>query len=90
MAEPAVTAAFTLEDLRALLRVDDADELTETRADEEFGDLGYDSLARFEMVSQLVRRYDIEISDETMEHLRTPRQAVDHINALLLDSRKAQ
>ncbi|MEU7896316.1 acyl carrier protein [Nonomuraea sp. NPDC049152] len=85
MSEP-VTGVFTLEDLRSMLRVDDADELTESNADEEFESLGYDSLAKYELVSQLVRQHGIRISDKTMEHLRTPRQAVDYVNALMATS----
>ncbi|OLT10690.1 hypothetical protein BJF79_25735 [Actinomadura sp. CNU-125] len=83
MSEP---AAFTLDDLRALLRADDADELTESRLDEEFDFLGYDSLAKYELASQLVRRYDLHVSDEAMDRLRTPRQAIDHINDLLAEN----
>ncbi|GAA2846300.1 hypothetical protein GCM10010517_02960 [Streptosporangium fragile] len=82
MSEPA-TGAFTFEDLRSMLRVDDADELTESTADEEFEHLGYDSLAKYELVSQLVRRHGIQVSEETMDHLRTPRQAIEYINTLL-------
>ncbi|SEM92586.1 phosphopantetheine-binding protein [Nonomuraea pusilla] len=82
MPEPA-TGVFTLEDLRSMLRVDDADELTESTVDKEFEYLGYDSLAKYELISQLVRRHGIQISEETMVHLHTPRQAIDHINSLL-------
>jgi act minimal PKS acyl carrier protein len=73
---------FTLKDLRELLRVDDAAELTPQNADMVFEDLGYDSLALIEFRSQLLRHAGVRMPESDLWKLRTPQQAVDYVNAL--------
>lgn len=73
---------FTLKDLRELLRVEDAAELTPENADAIFEDLGYDSLALIEFRSQLLRSAGVRMPESDLWKLRTPRQAVDYVNAL--------
>ena len=73
---------FTLKDLRELLRVEDAAELTPTNANTVFEDLGYDSLALIEFRSQLLRRAGVRMPESDLWKLRTPQQAVDYVNAL--------
>jgi act minimal PKS acyl carrier protein len=50
--------------------------------DRDFADLGYDSLALLETSAQLKSRYGIDISEDTIRDLRTPRALLDHANAL--------
>jgi act minimal PKS acyl carrier protein len=80
---------FTLKDLRELLRVDDAVELTASNAHSKFADLGYDSLALVEFRSQLIRERGVRIPDADLWELRTPQQAVDYVNALQAQEAKA-
>jgi minimal PKS acyl carrier protein len=80
---------FTLKDLRELLLVEDAVELTASNADMMFEELGYDSLAIIEFRSQLMRQRGIRIPDTDLWKLRTPQQAVDYVNALQSQEAKA-
>jgi acyl carrier protein len=73
---------FTLENLRTLLRVEDAVELTAANANNELEDLGYDSLAMLELSSQLMQQFGVRIPDTDLPLLRTPQQAVDYVNRL--------
>lgn len=73
---------FTLKDLREMLQVEDAVELTASNANIVFADLGYDSLALVEFRSQLLRQRGVRIPDTDLWELRTPQQAVDYVNAL--------
>ena len=81
---------FTLRDLRELLLVEDAVELTAANADLGFDELGYDSLAIIEFRSQLMRQRGIRIPDDELWKLRTPRQAVDYVNAFALPLQEAK
>jgi act minimal PKS acyl carrier protein len=47
-----------------------------------FDDLGYDSLAVLEVMSEVQRRHGIEVPEEVIFDLRTPQQAVDYVNGL--------
>ncbi|TWP50394.1 acyl carrier protein [Lentzea tibetensis] len=79
--------SFTLSDLTGILGscagVDDAVKLDESRPDEQFGDLGYDSLAILELAGRIQRTFGITMPDEAVDHMKTPRQAVDYVNGLL-------
>jgi minimal PKS acyl carrier protein len=74
---------FTLHDLRDLLRVEDAAELTSSNSCMAFSDLGYDSLAMLEFASQLLRRLGLRLSEDALPTLLTPRQAVLYVNGLI-------
>jgi minimal PKS acyl carrier protein len=52
-------------------------------ADESFDDLGYDSIALLETQSRVSQDYGVEISEEDLADLTTPREFVDHLNAML-------
>jgi len=76
---------LTLDDLRRLLREAGGDDLTGALEgaihDETFGDLGYDSLAVLELSGLLQRERGVEIPDEMLSGLRTPRQLLDFVNS---------
>jgi len=82
-------ARFTLDDLRAVLRtdtgLDDADEVTPVNAGREFAELGYDSLAVLELVSQLRRHHGVHIPDEALSEIPTPLRVVDYVNRLFAE-----
>ncbi|GAA3882043.1 acyl carrier protein [Saccharothrix violaceirubra] len=74
---------FALRDLTRILKscagVDDAVDLDGPVADTAFEDLGYDSLALFELVGRVRREYGVELPDEAVAEMATPRAAVDYI-----------
>jgi act minimal PKS acyl carrier protein len=71
-------SAFTLDDLRRILRTcagdAEANGLTESSLDVRFGDLGYDSLALFATVAQVDHEFGIQIPDDLITQLETPRE----------------
>ncbi|MEU3194064.1 acyl carrier protein [Streptomyces sp. NPDC006992] len=48
--------------------------------DREFDMLGYDSLVLLETSAQLKHRYDIDIPEDVIRDLRTPRAVLDYAN----------
>lgn len=76
---------FTLDDLRSIMRgsagEDESVNLDGAIADSSFTDLGYDSLAVLEIMSQLAQRYGIRIPEEDAAELVTPAQAVTYVNS---------
>lgn len=82
--------AFTLADLaetiKQCLGAGSGVELTEDTADTEFFDLGYDSLAVYELMTRLQDDTGIPISDEQIEEITTPRLAVRFINGRKMTS----
>ncbi|MGN5376903.1 acyl carrier protein [Streptomyces lasalocidi] len=48
-----------------------------------FGNLGYDSVALLEVVSQLKNQYGIDLSDDSMGTFRTPREVLEVVNATI-------
>ncbi|NBE93740.1 acyl carrier protein [Nonomuraea sp. KC401] len=48
--------------------------------DVSFKELGLDSLAVLEMGARVERDYGIEVPDDAMEELKTPRQTLDFVN----------
>lgn len=48
-----------------------------------FEQLGYDSIRLLEVISQIKNRYGLDLSEEILSEMRTPRQALDKINALI-------
>jgi len=79
---------LTLAELKEIMRtsvgVEEGVDLDGDIADATFADLGYDSLAVLEMVSQVERRYGVSIPDEAVSEMPTPGSAVDFINRRLV------
>jgi multifunctional cyclase/dehydratase/O-methyltransferase len=48
-----------------------------------FGNLGYDSVALLEVVSQIKHQYGIDLSDDTVAAARTPRQVIEEVNRVI-------
>lgn len=78
---------FTLADLRQVARrslgAGDTPELTEATLDTDLDDLGYDSLAVYELVTLLQDDLSVPISDDDVEGLTTPRSVIDLVNTRL-------
>ncbi|MFJ4185088.1 acyl carrier protein [Kitasatospora sp. NPDC089509] len=49
-------------------------------ADQDFADLGYDSLALLEAQSRIEREYGMELSELDLSEVRTPRALVEFVN----------
>ena len=75
---------FTLDDLREIMRisvgVEEGVDLDGPIAELEFTELGYDSLALAEVVSQVSRRYDVVIGEDEVLDLTTPGAVVAVVN----------
>lgn len=82
-------ARFTLDDLSAVLHtdtgLDDAEAVTAANAGRPFDELGYDSLAVLELVSQLRRHHGVHVPDEALSEIPTPLSAVEYVNRLLVE-----
>lgn len=80
-------AHLTLEDLKATLRAaageDESIDLDGEILDTEFGELGYDSLAILETASLIGRRFGMQLPEDEVGELRTPRELIDFVNATL-------
>ena len=79
---------FTLDTLRALMRscvgVEEGVDLDGPIGDVPFDDLGYDSLALLELVSQIRRQYGVDVPDDALtDLLPTPDAAVSYVNRVL-------
>ncbi|MDP9607954.1 MULTISPECIES: acyl carrier protein [Streptomyces] len=48
--------------------------------DREFEDLGYDSLVLLETTAQLKHLYDIDIPEDVIRDLKTPRAVLEYVN----------
>lgn len=53
--------------------------------DTTFADLGYDSLAVYELMTRLQDDTGVPISDEEIETIETPRQVLEFVNSRLAD-----
>lgn len=75
----------TIDDLRRILTdaagVEDGIEIDAQALDEDFDDLGYDSLALLEAASRIKREYGISLEDDAATSARTPRLLLSVINA---------
>ena len=78
---------MTIEDIRRIMAAcageNDNTPLDETVLDWDFDDLGYDSLALMETAALIAKEYRVQIPDEDITTLRTPRQLLDFVNGAL-------
>lgn len=78
-------ARMTLPDLRRVL-VENAGEIDGVQFDEslldiDFDEIGYDSLALMESAAAITDMYGIQVPDEVLTELRTPRQLLEFVNS---------
>jgi acyl carrier protein len=75
---------FTLADLKQIadscVGVDDATDLDDSVLDEQFDELGYDSLVIYETTIRLREDLDVPISDDEIDPKMTPRQVLGFVN----------
>jgi minimal PKS acyl carrier protein len=78
---------ITLRELQDIMREcageDESVESFEQAPDTTFEDLGYDSLALLETHSRIKRDYGIELPDDEVTVLRTPKELADLVNTQL-------
>jgi act minimal PKS acyl carrier protein len=78
---------FTVRDLQDIMREcageDESAQPLEQAADETFANLGYDSIALLETQSRINRDYGVEISEDDLADLATPREMVEFLNTRL-------
>lgn len=79
-------AGLGIEELRTIMRgaagSADGVDLDGEIAAVPFVELGYDSLAVLEMMSEVQRRYGVTLDDDVVFELQTPQDAIDHVNEL--------
>lgn len=79
---------MTLHDLQDIMREcageDESAQSLEQAPDEDFIDLGYDSLALLETQARVKREYGVEFSEDDLAEITTPREFVEFFNSLLL------
>lgn len=80
-------AEFTLDDLRQVLRTaageDESINLDDGILDQEFGELGYDSLAILETASHIERGFGVRLPEDEVGKQQTPREFIDFVNSVL-------
>lgn len=85
---------MTLADLAVILTecagADDPLRLDERGADEEFADLGYDSLALLEAAAVAGRRFGVTLPDDEIVGAQTPRQFLDRVNRAIAVNQSTQ
>ncbi|MGB9012380.1 MAG: acyl carrier protein, partial [Aeromicrobium sp.] len=54
-----------------------------------FSELGSDSLTIVEIGEELGRRFDVHLSDDTIDTMRTVQDAIDAVTAVASDAKKA-
>lgn len=81
-----MTGAFGLQELREIMRsvagVEAGVDLDGPIADQPFDELGYDSLAVLEVMSEVQRRRGVELPSDEVFELETPAQAIEFVNRL--------
>jgi acyl carrier protein len=82
-----MSSTMTFEDLKAVVSrcVGELGELDLTESDlgTSFTEIGYDSLAVLEIASQIQREYGLQIPDEAIETMDTPKAVIDYVNSSL-------
>ena len=75
---------YTVDDLKrtvdACLGAENARALAEDRLDHPFTELGYDSLAVYEITTRIEDELGLAISDAEIDLLRTPASLLDMVN----------
>ncbi|MFC4533231.1 acyl carrier protein [Sphaerisporangium dianthi] len=77
-------SAFTLDDLRVIMRscgVEESLDFDGDINDTHIAKLGYDSLAMLQIASLIERQTSVSIDDDTLSALDTPREIIDYVNA---------
>lgn len=78
-------AELNLDVLRDIMNTcsgaEDAGDISGEIGDVEFRELGYDSLAVLEIVSQVQRRFGVAVPDEAVERIQTPGQLLSFVNS---------
>ena len=82
---------FTQQDLKRILEGpgNEADEAVWESAailDTPFTDLGFDSLALLEMAVCIEREYKVQVPEDTVDDLQTPRLVLEFVNDRLLEA----
>ncbi|MGX4692060.1 acyl carrier protein [Streptomyces sp. JNUCC 63] len=82
-----MSSPMTFEDLKAIVsrctgELDGLD-LTEADLGTSFTEIGYDSLAVLEIASQIQREYGLQIPDEAIETMDSPKAVIDYVNTSL-------
>jgi minimal PKS acyl carrier protein len=84
---------LTLEEFIALIETHagepDEGDLDVNVIDVLFEQLGYDSIRLLEVISQIRYRYGLDLNEEILTEMRTPRQALDKLNALIAQQKLA-
>jgi act minimal PKS acyl carrier protein len=81
---------FTFEDLRQIIRdcTGEDEQLSQEGGDVldlTFEELGYDSVALIETTSRIARAFHVELPDEEMADIATPREYLSFVNRHLTE-----
>ncbi|CAM5658881.1 Acyl carrier protein OS=Streptomyces tendae OX=1932 GN=GUR47_25175 PE=4 SV=1 [Streptomyces tendae] len=83
----ATVPELTVEDLTGIMRSsageDESVDLDGDILDSAFADLGYDSLALLETVARISRDYGVELGDDVLDGVETPRDLLTAVNRSL-------
>ncbi|GGV64882.1 actinorhodin polyketide synthase acyl carrier protein [Streptomyces longisporoflavus] len=78
---------LTVEDLTRIMREsageDESVDLSGDILDSDFTELGYDSLALLETAGRISRDYGVELSDDDLDGIATPREFLTAVNRTL-------
>lgn len=75
------TVAELKQTIAKCLGTESVSELDSDSIDTNFADLGYDSLAVYEVMTRLQDELGIPISDEEIDSITTPRLVIDFVNS---------
>ncbi|GAA4914998.1 acyl carrier protein [Streptomyces coeruleoprunus] len=77
-------STMTLDDLRRILVAcageDDGTDVSGDILDSSFEDLGYDSLALMESAARIKQEFGVDLSDDDVADIDTPRALLDLVN----------
>jgi minimal PKS acyl carrier protein len=77
---------MTLRELRDIMNecagADESAQSLEDAPDESFENLGYDSVSLLETQGRVKRDYGVEISEDDLDQITTPREFVEFCNSL--------